>query len=128
MKNLINEYTTKYGIAEKAVLADLGGNFDKIIEEYNNIPAYPFSSCCADIFSDADNIHNMVEREIQARYFRHIDRDVAVAICNALMIGDGTIRIYASLSLEYNCYAFMDAWNEENGDKAKIVSPVVFDN
>ena len=127
MKNLINEYTQKYGIAEKAILSDLGGDIEKIIEAYESIPEYPFEPTM-DVFSDADNIHNMVEREIQTRYFRQISREAAVAICNTLLIGDGTIKIYANLSLEYSCSDFMWVWNEANGDKDKIIAPVVFDN
>ena len=127
MKNLLNEYTQKYGICEKTILADLGGDIEKIIKSYEDAPALPFVST-VDIFSDAENIHYMVEREIQDRWLKKIDREAAVAICNALLICSGTIRISTSLDIECGCYEFTYAWNDANQKKDKVVAPVVFEN
>ena len=127
MKNLLSEYTQKYGIAEKSILADLGGDIEKIIKSYEDAPALPFAST-VDIFSDAENIHYMVEREIRDRWLKKIEREAAVAICNALLICSGTIRISTSLDIEFGCHEFMCAWNDANQEKDKIVAPVVFDN
>ena len=127
MKNLVNEYTQKYGIAEKSILADLGGDIEKIIKSYEDTPAFPFAST-VDTFTDSENIHYMVEREIQDRWLKKIDREAAVAICNALMICGGIIKISNNLGMEYNCWEFADAWNGANQEKRKIIAPVVFDN
>ena len=118
---MLSEYTQKYGIAEKSILADLGGDIEKIIKSYEDAPALPFAST-VDIFSDAENIHYMVEREIRDRWLKKIEREAAVAICS------GTIRISTSLDIEFGCHEFMCAWNDANQGKDKIVAPVVFDN
>lgn len=129
MENLLASYEKKYGIVEKYVLADLGGNINDIIAEYASVPAYPFSSMVDDVFTDADNIHNMVARDIQIRYFNQITREQAVTICNLLNSGDGygTIKISSRLDLEYNAYTFMAAWNEIHQESEKICAPATFE-
>ena len=129
MENLIESYQSKYGIAEKNVLSELGGNVEEIIKKYESVPAFPFSTMFDDDFSDADNIHNMVLADIQRRYFQDISRDKAVVICNVLSSGngDGTIKISSKLELEYNAYTFMAAWNENHQESEKIYAPASID-
>lgn len=129
MENLIESYQNKYGIAEKYVLSELGGSVEEIIKQYESVPAFPFSSILSDVFSDADNIHNMVLADIQRRYFRQIPRDRAVSVCNVLFSGngDGTIKISSKVDLEYNAYTFMAAWNDNHHETEKIYAPAPID-
>ena len=129
MDNLLKAYQDKYGIAEKYILADFGGNIMDIITEYQNTPPWPFASMLQCDFSDADNIHNLVLRDIQSRYFQQITRDQAVTICNVLFKGcnDGTIKISNRLELEYNAVSFMATWNENHSGEDKISPPTTFE-
>ena len=129
MEKIYESYQSKYGIAEKYVLSELGGNVAEIIREYESVPDFPFSSMFDVEFSDADNIHNMVLADIQRRYFQAISRDKAVVICNVLSSGngDGTIKISRNVDLEYNAYTFMAAWNENHRESEKIYAPESID-
>lgn len=128
-----NDYEAKYGLTAKMVLRDLGGDPDKVIDDYIET-----SSSCPDILingwfanlvqrSQEDDVHDAIQAEIVRLYFKSISRDAAVAICNAL--GDyGTISIHSSLpDLSYNGYTFMAAWNAENHDQKEIIPPDAMD-
>jgi hypothetical protein len=130
MYTILKQYQEKYGIAEKYILSEYGGSVEEIIKEYKSNPPWPFETMLLADFSDADNIHNMVLRDIQRRYFQKIPRDRAVSVCNVLFSGngDGTIKISSRLDLEYDAHTFMQAWNENNQDQEKIYAPVPFDN
>lgn len=135
-KNLREEYESKYGLAAKMVLRQLGGDPDAIIEKYaDKIDSKTegdalFFSSVMTFFKDtcdADNIHNEILKEIERLYFSSLSRDAAVAICNALIIG-GEISITTAVDgLSYNGCRFMAAWNAENPDKQKILPPVGID-
>ena len=135
-KNLRDEYESKYGLAAKMVLRQLGGDPDAIIEKYaDNIAskteedALLFSSVMTffKYADDADNIHNEILKEIERLYFSSLSRDTAVAVCNALING-GQISITTAVDgLSYNGYRFMAVWNAENPDKQKILPPVGID-
>lgn len=129
MNDLLESYQDKYGIAEKYILEDFGGDIEGIITAYQNTPPWPFASMLQCDFSDADNIHNLVLRDIQSRYFRQIPRDQAVTICNVLFKGcnDGTIKISSRLELEYTADAFMRAWNDYHSGEEKIYPPTTFE-
>lgn len=123
-------YESKYGIAEKMLLEELGGDLDSVISQYRDAQSPVFDGlfsdyddCCGG--DDADHIHNMVTREIEARYFSIVTRDAAVAVCNtlSLVLGFGTIRISTGADLEYNAIGFMQAWNDNHPDDEKIYAP-----
>lgn len=121
-------YEKKYGIAEKMLLRELGGDLDTVISQYRDAQSPVFGGLFADFDcggDDADHIHNMVTREIESRYFSLVTRDAAVAVCNTLSIGlgFGTIRISDSTGLEYNAIGFMQAWNANHPDEEKIYAP-----
>lgn len=128
-----NDYESKYGLTAKMVLRDLGGDPDKIINDY-----IATSSSCPDIFLDGwfagltkrspeDDIHDMLQREIVRLYFASISRDAAVAICNVLGLY-GTLSIHRDLpDLSYNGYTFAAAWSASNPNNDEIIPPAAMD-
>ena len=125
MTDLTTKYEATYGSAAKTYLRVLGGDPDAIIREVEQIESQPEPEILTNTWgllpdpTPEENVHNLILRDIQTRYFASLSRDAALAIGNAL--GDlGEFKPCASVDLAYSSATFARAWNAANPEAQPI--------